>query len=195
MPPSYRRGSLDEDGLSRSGGSPGHPAGERVAARGVPGRAARAGEAILVEDVSEAVDGSRHSAPGAGSELASPIRVDGEPWGVLEIVHEHPRELDFIDLLFADTIASAIGAAIHRAKLYAELEGTFMRTLAVLSDALEAKDSYTAAHAREVADLAVDVGSRLGMKADELGRSATGRCLHDIGKIGVAARSSTSPAS
>ncbi len=159
--------------------------GERVAARGVPGRAARAGEAILVEDVSEAVDGSRHSAPGAGSELASPIRVDGEPWGILEIVHADRNELDFIDLLFADTIASAIGAAIHRAKLYAELEGAFMRTLAVLSDALEAKDSYTAAHAREVADLAVEVGEAIGMKADEIRTLSYGALLHDIGKIGV----------
>ncbi len=163
-----------------------HPAmGERIAARGVPGRAARTGEAILVEDVSEAIGGSRHSAPGAGSELASPIRVDGEPWGILELVHAECKELDFIDLLFADTIASAIGAAIHRAKLYAELEGAFMRTLAVLSDALEAKDSYTAAHAREVADLAVEVGGALGMEAEELRTLSYGALLHDIGKIGV----------
>ena len=133
----------------------------------------------------EAVDGSRHSIPGAGSELASPIRVDGEPWGILELVHADRGELDFIDLLFADTIASAIGAAIHRAKLYAELEGAFMRTLAVLSDALEAKDSYTAAHAREVADLAVEVGEAIGMEADELRTLSYGALLHDIGKIGV----------
>jgi putative nucleotidyltransferase with HDIG domain len=60
-----------------------------------------------------------------------------------------------------------------------------MCTLAVLADALEAKDSYTAAHAREVADLAVDVGSRLGMKPDELRTLSYGALLHDIGKIGV----------
>jgi diguanylate cyclase (GGDEF)-like protein len=163
-----------------------HPAtANRVAERGVPGRAARTGEAILVDDVGEAVGGSRHSVPGAGSELASPIRVDGEPWGILELVHADSGELDFIDLLFADTIASAIGAAIHRAKLYAELEGAFMRTLAVLSDALEAKDSYTAAHAREVADLAVEVGGALGMEPDQQRTLSYGALLHDIGKIGV----------
>jgi putative nucleotidyltransferase with HDIG domain len=60
-----------------------------------------------------------------------------------------------------------------------------MRTLAVLSDALEAKDSYTAAHAREVADLAVRVGSSLGMGADELRRLSYAALLHDIGKIAV----------
>ncbi len=153
--------------------------------RGVPGRSVASGEPVLVEDVAGAAGQGRHSVPGSGSELAAPIRVDGEPWGVLEMVHEDANELDFIDLLFADTIASAIGAAIHRAKLYAELEGAFMRTLAVLSDALEAKDSYTAAHAREVADLAVEVGEALEMKPDELRTLSYGALLHDIGKIGV----------
>ncbi len=157
----------------------------RTPERGVPGRAAASGEATLVEDVSAAAGGGRHSVRGAGSELAAPIRVNGEPWGVLEMVHDEPRELDFIDLLFADTIASSIGAAIHRAKLYAELEGAFMRTLAVLSDALEAKDSYTAAHAREVAELAARVGRELDMKPDELRTLSYGALLHDIGKIGV----------
>ncbi|MFN8113544.1 MAG: diguanylate cyclase [Solirubrobacterales bacterium] len=161
--------------------SPEHRA--RSAERGAPGRALASGEATLVENVGGGR--GRHSVPGAGSELAAPIRVDGEPWGALEMVHEQAHELDFIDLLFADTIASAIGAAIHRTKLYAELEGTFMRTLAVLSDALEAKDSYTAAHAREVADLAVEVGEMLGMEPDELRTLSYGALLHDIGKIGV----------
>lgn len=157
----------------------------RIAERGVPGRAVVSGEATLVEDVAAATGRGIHSVPGAGSELAAPIRVDGEPWGILELVHSEPRELDFIDLLFADTIASAIGAAIHRAKLYAELEGAFMRTIAVLSDALEAKDSYTAAHARDVADLSLEVGGRLGMATDELRTLSYGALLHDIGKIGV----------
>jgi diguanylate cyclase (GGDEF)-like protein/putative nucleotidyltransferase with HDIG domain len=157
----------------------------RSAEHGVPGRALASGEATLAEDVGGGSERGQHSVPGAGSELAAPIRVDGRPWGALEMVHEDAHELDFIDLLFADTIASAIGAAIHRTELYAELEGTFMRTLAVLSDALEAKDSYTAAHAREVADLAVEVGEMLGMQPDELRTLSYGALLHDIGKIGV----------
>jgi diguanylate cyclase (GGDEF)-like protein/putative nucleotidyltransferase with HDIG domain len=157
----------------------------RSAERGLPGRAVSSGEPILEVDVATAAGSGLHSVPGAGSELATPIRVDGEPWGVLELVHKDRDGLDFIDLLFADTIAAAIGAAIHRTKLYAELEGAFMRTLAVLSDALEAKDSYTAAHAREVADLAVEVGGALGMQTDERRTLSYGALLHDIGKIGV----------
>ncbi len=148
--------------------------GDRLAFAGGGGaveRAARSGEAVL--------DGRL-----SGSQLATPIRIDGEPWGILELGRDHGR-FDFDDLLYADTIAAAIGAALHRSKLYAELEGTFMRTLAVLSDALEAKDSYTAAHAREVAELAVRVGESLGMERDELRRLSYAALLHDIGKIAV----------
>ncbi|MCB0866948.1 MAG: diguanylate cyclase [Solirubrobacterales bacterium] len=143
---------------------------------GSAGRAARSGEAVLVADTT----GSE-----AGSELAMPIRVDGDPWGVLELAHHEPGGFDFDDLLFADTIGAAIGAALHRCQLYAELEGTFMRTLAVLSDALEAKDSYTAAHAREVADLTVRTAGALGMEADDLRTLRYGALLHDIGKISI----------
>jgi putative nucleotidyltransferase with HDIG domain len=60
-----------------------------------------------------------------------------------------------------------------------------MRTLAVLSDALEAKDSYTAAHAREVADLAVRVGRAVGMEPDDLRTLSYAALLHDIGKIAI----------
>jgi diguanylate cyclase (GGDEF)-like protein/putative nucleotidyltransferase with HDIG domain len=139
---------------------------------GAPARAARSGEAVL--------EGGR-----TASELATPVRVDGEPWGVLELGRADRGRFDFDDLLYADTIAAAIGAALHRSKLYAELEGTFMRTLAVLSDALEAKDSYTAAHAREVAELATRVGRALGMGPDDLRRLSYAALLHDIGKIAV----------
>lgn len=144
--------------------------------RGAPGRAIRSGEAVLVTDA---------SAAGFGSELATPIRVDGKPWGILELVHQKLGGFDFDDLLFADTIAAAVGAAIHRCQLYSELEGTFMRTLAVLSDALEAKDPYTAAHAREVADLSERAARALGMGAEGLRTLRYGALLHDIGKIAI----------
>lgn len=153
---------------------------------GISGRAARTGESVLVEDTAGDPDyvGTEEAVDGR-SELATPIRVDGELWGVLNLEHRDPRGFEYDDLLFADTVASACGAAMHRCELYDELEGAFMRTLAVLGDALEAKDSYTADHAREVAELAERVGVRLGMKGEELRNLGYGAVLHDIGKIGV----------
>ncbi len=143
---------------------------------GSAGRAARSGEAVLVADTT----GSE-----AGSELAMPIRVDGDPWGVLELAHHEPGGFDFDDLLFADTIGAAIGAALHRCQLYAELEGTFMRTLAVLSDALEAKDSTSAAHAQRSPISRSGPREPSGWRPTTCARSATAPLLHDIGKISI----------
>jgi putative nucleotidyltransferase with HDIG domain len=89
------------------------------------------------------------------------------------------------DLLLAHIVASQVGAAIHRCQLVSELEGAFLTTVGVLSDAVELQDAYTADHANEVADLAVRVGRRLGIRHDELDRLRYAALLHDIGKIGV----------
>jgi diguanylate cyclase (GGDEF)-like protein/putative nucleotidyltransferase with HDIG domain len=165
---------------------PGFYTWEQTLDRGVNGRTARTGEPTLVADTSRdpdflGVDGPMRSR----SELSLPIRLGGEVWGVLNLEHTEPHAFGPDDLLFGDTIASALGAALHRSRLFGELESAFMRTLAVLSDALEAKDSYTAEHAREVADVAEAVGTRLRMDDDALRTLRYGALLHDVGKIAI----------
>jgi len=51
--------------------------------------------------------------------------------------------------------------------------------------ALEATDSYTAGHSRRVCEIALAIGKRLGLSADELEDLRWGSLLHDIGKITV----------
>jgi len=65
------------------------------------------------------------------------------------------------------------------------LEKTHFETIMAFSEALEARDQYTAGHSRRVMEYSKSIGQR--MKADkrdieELKRSAL---LHDIGKIGI----------
>ena len=57
--------------------------------------------------------------------------------------------------------------------------------LAALSNALEAKDGETSDHTQEVAELAVEVGTVLGLPPDELRHVELGALLHDIGKIRI----------
>jgi MFS family permease len=54
-----------------------------------------------------------------------------------------------------------------------------------LTQAVEAKDSYTEGHLHRVSEYAVAVGSRLGLRGQDLEMLHYASMLHDIGKIGI----------
>ena len=58
-------------------------------------------------------------------------------------------------------------------------------TAEALAAALEAKDDYTADHARSIADLAVEVGRELDLDEEHLRDLRYGAIFHDIGKIAI----------
>ncbi len=57
--------------------------------------------------------------------------------------------------------------------------------LFTLAQTVEHRDAYTAGHCQRLADLAVRLGRRLGLAADETEALHRGGYLHDIGKIAV----------
>jgi HD-GYP domain-containing protein (c-di-GMP phosphodiesterase class II) len=59
---------------------------------------------------------------------------------------------------------------------------------------IDAKSPYTYRHSTRVAELAVAAGSALDMDRDALRELRRAGFLHDIGKLAVPTRSSTSPA-
>ncbi len=65
------------------------------------------------------------------------------------------------------------------------LRQDLLRVVRALTSAVEAKDAYTEAHLRRVADYAVAVGARLGVKGRDLETLYHAAMLHDVGKIGV----------
>jgi putative nucleotidyltransferase with HDIG domain len=122
--------------------------------------------------------------PEEGSESGLPIRVEGRTWGSLALVptwHDVRDE----DRLLLEAAVAQIGLALQLCELLERVERTFTDTVGVLSGALEAKDAYTAAHTREVADLSERVGMRLGMSGTELRNLSHAALLHDIGKIAI----------
>jgi hypothetical protein len=54
-----------------------------------------------------------------------------------------------------------------------------------LTQAVEAKDSYTEGHLHRVGEYAVAVGARLGLRGQDLEMLHYASMLHDIGKIGI----------
>jgi HD-GYP domain-containing protein (c-di-GMP phosphodiesterase class II) len=66
-----------------------------------------------------------------------------------------------------------------------ELSQAYRGTAMLLGDVVETDDAYTGSHSRDVVELAVEVGRRLGLGADSLRDLEFGALLHDVGKIAV----------
>jgi putative nucleotidyltransferase with HDIG domain len=93
-----------------------------------------------------------------------------------------------------ETILPQLATALESAQLVDRLKKTHLDTIAALSRSMEAKDYYTGGHTERVADIAVALARRLGIKGAELEAIAVGALLHDIGKIGIPERILHKPA-
>ena len=66
-----------------------------------------------------------------------------------------------------------------------ELSDAYRGTALLLGDVVEADDTYTGAHCKDVLSLALDVARELGLDAKARLKIEFGALLHDIGKIAV----------
>ena len=89
------------------------------------------------------------------------------------------------DVRLVETVADQVGAALRSASLYEQLERAYLGTAQALVAALEAKDAYTAEHARSIVEQAEEVGRRLGLDDADLRDLRFAAVFHDIGKIAV----------
>jgi len=110
----------------------------------------------------------------------------------LPTVAAHPLSL-YAQLLLLSPVGAYLGWARERevglrrelASRYRLLRQDLLRVVRALTSAVEAKDAYTEAHLRRVAEYAVAVGSRLGVKGRDLETLYHAAMLHDVGKLGV----------
>jgi HD-GYP domain-containing protein (c-di-GMP phosphodiesterase class II) len=185
---------LDEDGVLRLVAARGPLAEvmaeflltEQPVSHGINGRVARSGLTALVSDTRFDADYVvRDPQTDPRSELSAAIVVDGSVWGVLNIEAPEPGALGEADAVLVEAVAASLGAALHRARLIADLEGAFTTALAALTSTVEAKDDYTAAHGEDVAALAERVALRMSLSDAHARDVRYAAMLHDIGKVAV----------
>jgi len=70
-------------------------------------------------------------------------------------------------------------------RLYEDLRSTYMRTIKVLAQAIDARDHYTHSHSENVARYAVAIAEELKLPTKEIEMIREACELHDLGKIGV----------
>jgi diguanylate cyclase (GGDEF)-like protein len=120
----------------------------------------------------------------AGRFVVAPLHLEAGRVGALTALVGDRRVGDREIRLFAG-LARQAKLAIESAEHYAELERTFVSTIAALANALEANDEYSSSHARWITDMALLVGRALELDSEALKRLELGALFHDIGKIGV----------
>jgi len=151
---------------------------------GIIGRALRERTVVLCNDVTrDPTFCAVAETASTRSELVAPVWVGERLWGVLNLEEAHVDAFDDARLL--ETVADQVGSALRSAELYARLERAYLGTAEALAAALEAKDAYTAEHAKSIVSWAHAVGSRLGMDQAALCTLRYGAIFHDIGKIAV----------
>jgi HD-GYP domain-containing protein (c-di-GMP phosphodiesterase class II) len=185
---------LDEDGVLRLIAGRGPLAEvmteflltEQPASEGVNGRVARSGATALVPDTAQDPDYIvRDPQTDPGSELAVPIVVESQVWGVLNIEATDAGALGEPDVVLIEAIAASFGVAVHRARLVSDLEGAFTTALAALTSTVEAKDDYTACHGEDVAVLAERVALRMELSSAQARDVRYAAMLHDLGKVAI----------
>lgn len=68
---------------------------------------------------------------------------------------------------------------------YQKLQASYKSTIIALSNAVDARDTYTAGHSERVTRISLLMGKALNLSADELHVLEYAALLHDIGKVGI----------
>jgi HD-GYP domain-containing protein (c-di-GMP phosphodiesterase class II) len=71
------------------------------------------------------------------------------------------------------------------AQAYSALNSSYKATIATLSNAVDARDPYTAGHSNRVAAISMEIGKVFGLSSDILEKLEISALFHDIGKLGV----------
>ncbi len=153
---------------------------------GLIGRCLRERHVVLVNDIAQ--DPDHTTGPetrDVRSELVAPVIVGGALWGAINCAETQVSAFDEDDARLLQTVADQLGSALRSAVLYEQLAAAYLGTAEALAAALEAKDSYTAMHARSIVEWAEAVGRRLGLRDDDLRDLRYGAVFHDIGKIAI----------
>jgi len=122
----------------------------------------------------------------------APFMADGR-WGVIAAAIPSTTAYGERELELLDGLAQQTKLALQSAAAYETLERTFLSTVEALANALEANDEDTSSHARWITDLALRVGTDLGLEPRALKRLELGALFHDIGKIGIPSAILTKP--
>ena len=120
------------------------------------------------------------------AELFIPLNTKGELVGFIVVGPKRSTQAyTHDDEVTLSTLANQTAVIIENARLYENLEDTFVQTVVTLANAIDMRDTYTSSHSQRIAEWAAETAHLLGCTAQDVQAVYWGGLLHDIGKIGV----------
>jgi len=118
--------------------------------------------------------------------MAGVLKYKGEKTGVIYIDRQtEGNGFSDVDRKFFDSYVNHCSLTFERVKLYSELEDSYLASIKVLANVLDAKDPYTHGHSERVMEYSVAIARALGLDPKDIKNIEFGALLHDIGKVGV----------
>ncbi len=125
--------------------------------------------------------------------LAIPIYIADEFSGVVVLANKEGGFQRYDDdVLLA--LGDHAGAVLHNSALQGQLRSSYVATVRVLADAIEAKDRFLRGHSEQVSGYVAAVADRMGLEPKQREQLVYSSILHDVGKIGISERILMKPA-
>lgn len=110
------------------------------------------------------------------------------PWGILAVAEDVTERILAQQALVKaneELEARVAERTAELAEANAGLQRSYNDTIAAITAAMDAKDSYTRGHSERVRDIAMEIGHKIGLSEESLKKLSYASLLHDIGKIGI----------
>lgn len=127
----------------------------------------------------------KHVTKPSRSWLGVPLLVRDRLIGAISVQTFRPLSFNRSNQRFLESLASQIAITIDNARLYEELEESYVDTVFALARAMDTRDTYTNDHSQRLASWAIAIAQKLDCTPQEIQVIEWAALLHDIGKIGV----------
>ncbi len=117
--------------------------------------------------------------------VAAPVVLMADLDGVIVAADRLDGAFDRHDVDSLLSVGDQAAVAVRNKRLERELQRSYVATVSMLADAVEAKDPYTHGHCEMASRYARLVGERMGLPPYDQAVVCYGALLHDVGKIGV----------
>jgi len=118
--------------------------------------------------------------------ISQPIMVRRALTGVINaLIFSRQESIPSGQMDVLALLAGSAASAMANQKLYEDLQQSYFQAIRALTNAIEARDHYTAGHTDRVTRLTEQAAEQLGWTERQIHALRMGCTLHDIGKIGV----------